>query len=83
MGIKVRYRARLAQFTNTGEETLEAASVKDVLAHIKKSFGADAEKNAKAMIVAVNGQSVLQLRHFKTPLQDGDEVSFLPICGGG
>jgi len=83
MGIKVRYRARLAELTNTGEETLEASTVKDVLAHIKKKFGPEAEKNAKAMIVAVNGQSVLQLRHFKTPLQDGDEIAFLPICGGG
>ena len=83
MKIKVRYRAHLAQLTNAGEEVLEAASVKDVLKHIKKNFGAEAEKSAKSMLIAVNGQSILQLKHFKTPLSEGDEVAFMPICGGG
>lgn len=83
MKIKVRYRAHLAALTKLSEESLEAASVKDVLKHIKKNFSAEAEKKAKSMIIAVNGQSILQLKHFKTLLQDGDEVSFLPICGGG
>jgi molybdopterin converting factor small subunit len=35
------------------------------------------------MLIVVNGQSILMLKHFKTILNDGDEVSFLPICGGG
>jgi len=83
MKIKVRYRAHLAELTKTGEETLEAASIRDLLSHIKRSFGQEAEKTAKSMIIAVNGQSILQLKVYKTPLHDGDEVSFLPICGGG
>ena len=83
MKINVRYRAHLAQLTKIGEETIEASSVKDVLKHIKKRFNDEAEKTAKSMIIAVNGQSILQLKVFKTHLQDGDEVAFLPICGGG
>jgi len=83
MKIKVRYRAHLAQLANISDEELNAASVKDVLKHIKKKYGTEAEKKAKSMIIAVNGQSILQLKHFKTQLVDGDEVSFLPICGGG
>jgi molybdopterin converting factor small subunit len=83
MKIRARYRAHLADITAIGEESLEASSVNEVLKHIKKSFGSMAEKTARAMIIAVNGQNILQLKVFKTPLQDGDEVSFVPICGGG
>ena len=83
MSVKVRYRAHLAGLTKTGEEQVEAATVKEVIRHIGKCFGTQAEKTAKSMIVAVNGQSILHLDLFKTVLQDGDEVSFLPICGGG
>ena len=83
MRVKVRYRAHLADITKNGEEMVEAATVKDVMRHIGKCFGPDAEKAAKAMIVAVNGESILLLNHFGTALNEGDEISFLPICGGG
>jgi len=83
MQITVKYRAHLAALTKTEKETIEAVNVKDVMRHIKTRFGAEAEKHARAMLVVVNGQSILQLRHFKTSLKDGDEVSFLPICCGG
>ena len=83
MSVTVKYRSHLAELTRAAVESLEAATVKDVLKHIKTRFGAEAEKEAKTMLIAVNGQSVLHLGHFKTALKDGDEVSFLPICGGG
>jgi molybdopterin converting factor small subunit len=83
MKIKVNYRAYLAELTGIGSESTEAVSVKDVLKHIKKRYGTEAEKKAMSMIIAVNGQSILQLKLFKTLLNEGDEVSFLPICGGG
>jgi len=83
MQVTVKYRAHLATLTGTAMEQIGAATVKDVLRHIKTRFGAEAEKQAKVMLVVVNGESVLQLSHFKTALKDGDEVSFLPICGGG
>jgi len=83
MPVTVKYRSHLAELTKTAAESLDAATVKDVLKHIKAQFGAEAEKEAKTMLIVVNGQSVLHLSHFKTALKDGDEVSFLPICGGG
>jgi MoaD family protein len=83
MQITVRYRAHLAALTAIAAEQIDAATVKDVLRHIKTRFGTEAEKLAKTMLIAVNGESILHLARFKTALQDGDEVSFLPICGGG
>ena len=83
MQVTVRYRAHLATLTKIAEEHIEAAAVKDVLDHIKTRFSAEAAKLAKTMLIVVNGESILQLKHFKTALQEGDEISFLPICGGG
>jgi len=83
MHITVKYRAHLAALAKTEKDSIGAANVKDVLRHIKTHFGGEAEKLAKTMLIVVNGQSILKLERFKTVLKDGDEVSFLPICGGG
>ena len=83
MQVTVRYRAHLAALTKTASEQIDAATVKDILRHIKTSFSAEAEKRAKSMLIAVNGESILQHARFNTVLEDGDEVSFLPLCGGG
>jgi len=83
MQVTVKYRGALAALTKTAAEQIDAETVKDVLRHIKARFGKEGEKQAKAMIIAVNGESILQRTHFKTPLQSGDEISFFPICGGG
>ena len=83
MKINIKYRAQLAVLTKIASESIDAANVKDVLKHVKKQFGVEAEKLAKTMLIVVNGQSINLLKAFKTALKDGDEVSFLPICGGG
>ncbi|MDR0502973.1 MAG: MoaD/ThiS family protein [Treponema sp.] len=83
MQITVKYRADLAALTKISGESMEADNIKDVLKHLKNRFGAQAEKLAKTMLIVVNGRSILLLKAFKTALKDGDEVSFLPICGGG
>ncbi len=83
MNITVKYRGDLAEFTGKSAENLTANSVFDVLKHIKRTFGNDAHKAAKRMIIAVNGKSILLLKNEKTALKDGDTVSVLPICGGG
>jgi len=81
--ITVRYRAQLAELTKTASEIIDAVNIKGILNQIKKQYGAEAEKLSKTMLIVVNGQSILLLKHYKTVLKDGDEVSFLPICGGG
>jgi MoaD family protein len=83
MQITIKYRAQLAALAKITNESIEAKNIKDVLRHIKKQFGAESEKLAKTMLIVVNGQSILMLKHFNTILKNGDEVSFLPICGGG
>jgi molybdopterin converting factor small subunit len=81
--ITVRYRSQLSVYTGRETEQLEAATVRAVLVHIQKEFGAEAMKRAKAMLIVVNGTSIIRLKNFKTTLAAGDEVSFLPICCGG
>jgi molybdopterin converting factor small subunit len=81
--ITVRYRSQLSVYTGRETEQLEAATVHAVLVHIQKEFGAEAVKRAKAMLIVVNGVSIIRLKNYKTALNAGDELSFLPICGGG
>ncbi|MBQ8830486.1 MAG: MoaD/ThiS family protein [Oscillospiraceae bacterium] len=83
MNVTVKYRGELKDFTKLSEETLSAATISDVLNHIKITYGKDALKTAKRMVIAVNGKSILLLKNEKTTLSDRDIVTFLPICGGG
>jgi len=81
--VTVRYRANLFAITNTESESINAEKIKNVLLHIKTKYGAGAEKLVKTMLIVVNGHSIHLNKHFNTVLKDNDEVSFLPICGGG
>jgi len=83
MNITIKYRAQLAAAVKIDTESIFVKNIKEVLSHIKKQYGSSAVKMAKTMLIVVNGQSILHLKHFKTVLKVGDEVSFLPICGGG
>ena len=81
--VTVRYRGRLASLAGTGEEIMEAADVEGLLKAISERHGREAEKTARTMIIALNGENILLLRHYKTPLKDGDVLSFFPLCAGG
>ncbi|MDR2686984.1 MAG: MoaD/ThiS family protein [Oscillospiraceae bacterium] len=81
--VQVHYRAALAELTGKTEETVDAATVRGVLGHIKKAYGAGALRAAKRMLVAVDNDSILLHKGFDTKLADGMSVRFLPICGGG
>jgi len=83
MTITVQYRGQLAQLTGTGSEALDVHTVRDILKHIKKSYGSKAEQFAKAMLTAVDGESILLRKGYATQLKEGEAVQFLPICGGG
>ena len=82
INVKVYYRA-LSQQTGKTEETIPAETVKDVLAYIKKTYGSDTYKEARRMLIAVDGDSIQLHKGFDTRLEEGMEVRFLPICGGG
>ena len=82
-GVTVRYRGALSDVTGVEEEDFNANTVRDILKHIKTNYGADAEKKAKSMLIAIDGESMLLRDGFATVLADGEVVQFLPICGGG
>jgi molybdopterin synthase sulfur carrier subunit len=81
--VLVKYRGHLAALTGIAEETFEAADVEDVLRAIRKVHGPEAEKAARAMLIALNGESILLLKRFKTAVKEGDVISFFPLCAGG
>jgi molybdopterin synthase sulfur carrier subunit len=81
--VNVKYRSSLASLTGTAEETIAARNVEDVLKEIGKRHSREAEKTARAMIIALNGENILLLKRYKTALSAGDTVSFFPLCAGG
>ena len=81
--VEIRYRAHLRALTQKEKEILEAASIKEVLSHIKRVYGKEACKEASRMIIAVNGISICLTQNKKTKRPRGAEIDFFPICGGG
>jgi molybdopterin converting factor small subunit len=81
--VTIRYRGGIADSIGLREERADASDIRGVLTYIKKTHGRDIAKTAKTMIIAVNGQSILLHKCYKTALKDGDTVMFLPISGGG
>ena len=57
MNVKVVYRGALPELTGTGEERVEAATVAEVMAHIKRKYPKEAYREAKRMLIVINGES--------------------------
>lgn len=83
MNVKVVYRGALPELTGTNEERVEAATVAEVMAHIKRKYPKEAYREAKRMLIVINGESIQLRQGYRTALSEGDRLSFLPICGGG
>ena len=86
MNIQLRYRGPLAVLTGVTKETIEGQDFQDVRGLLKflgEKYGADAEKTARVMLIALNGESIHLLRQFNTAIKDGDTVGFFPLCAGG
>jgi molybdopterin converting factor small subunit len=81
--ITLTYRGGLADTIGIKEESIQAGTVKDALLYIKEAHGKEAYKTAKTMVIAVNGINILKRELFKTVLEQGDKLTFLPISGGG
>ena len=81
--VQVKYRGHLAALTGRTEETIDAGDVNGILKTIRRQYSPEAEKAARSMLIALNGESILLLKRFKTALNDGDKVSFFPLCAGG
>jgi molybdopterin synthase sulfur carrier subunit len=81
--IIVKYRSRLASITGILEENFDEENVEALLRSIRKRHGREAEKAARAMLIAKNGENIILLNRYKTRLLEGDTVSFFPLCAGG
>ena len=81
--VRVKYRGQLAALTGAAEETLEASTVEELVRALGKRHGREAERQSRAMLITVNGESILLLGGYKTALQDGDVAGFFPLCAGG
>ena len=81
--IALVYRGALAEAIGVRNEQLEAATVSEVLSHIKSVYGKAVYKQAKSMLIVVNGRGILYKQVYATKLNDGDTVSFLPLAAGG
>jgi len=81
--VQVKYRGHLAALTGIPEEIFESGNIAGILKLISKRYGREAEKSAKIMLIAVNGESIHLLKGFKTALKDGDVITFFPVCAGG
>ena len=79
----LKYRGHLAALIGLPEETVEAKDVEGALRLIRECHGREAEKTARAMLIALNGESILLLKRYKTAVNEGDVVSFFPLCAGG
>ena len=82
MSVKLCYRAALEELTGRREEYIEARAVSEALSHIKRRYSRAAYREARRMLIAVNGESIQLRGGFAAPLRDGDTLSFLPFRGG-
>lgn len=81
--ITIRYYAPLRGIVKKEMEEAELGSVKETLAYIEKTYGRDAFLSAKSALIVINDISIGLHQGIKTPLNDGDILGFLPVCGGG
>ncbi len=79
----IRYYAPIRAMVHKESEETELGSIKDVLDYIKNAYGKEAYQAAKSALIVVNDVSIGLYQGVKTPLNDGDTIGFLPVCGGG
>jgi molybdopterin converting factor small subunit len=81
--VTVSYRAKLEELAGTHSEEFDADDIADLLREINNAHGAEAYKLAKAMIITVNGISIIKKQVYRTRLTDGDKVNFFSLAAGG
>ncbi len=79
----IHYYAPIRAIVKKEFEETELSSVKDVLDYIQRTYGKEAHTAAKSSLIVVNDVSIGLSQGKKTPLNDGDVIGFLPVCGGG
>ena len=81
--VKLLYHGEIKALTRKPFDICDAKDINGVFDYLKKTYGKGCVKEAKKMLIVVNGTSIQLKEGFKTKLGDEDAVSFLPVCGGG
>ncbi len=76
--VEVQYLGNMAEVTGKRQEVMRADSVDDILSYIEEQYGKAVLKEAKRMIIAVNGTDIRLLARCKTGLAHGDRVEPKP-----
>lgn len=79
----IRYYAPLRGIVGKETEEIELKTVKEVLKYVETTYGKEASACAKSALIVINDVSIGLFQGAKTPLNDGDVIGFLPVCGGG
>ncbi|MDL2236179.1 MoaD/ThiS family protein [Christensenellaceae bacterium OttesenSCG-928-L17] len=81
--VTLKYWGSLMELTGKRSECVEAQTLAEVLAFLERTYGKECLKQAKRMLIAVDGTNIQLLSRYKTSLKGGQTVSFLPLSGGG
>ncbi len=81
--INLIYWGGLREVTGKKDEKTLAGNVGEALSFIEERYGKAGLKEARRMLIVVNGTNIQLLQKFKTPLKDDDVVSFMPLSAGG
>lgn len=81
--INIEYRGNLYGICKIRKEEVDVKNVSEALSYIGKKYGKAAKKEAKKMLIVVDGTSINLINHYNTEIKEGQTLSFLPVCGGG
>lgn len=80
--VKVRFFGIARIKFKEKEIQIESSNVKELLQKIAERYNITL-KDAKQFLIYVNDVNITDLKVFRTPLKDGDEVIFLSPSSGG
>ncbi|HOY62570.1 MAG TPA: MoaD/ThiS family protein [bacterium] len=81
--VTVRFYAALRARAGSDEILCRAANVKDVIRHLKSSFGTDFNRVLNSCHIFLNEENIVFMRGLSTRLKEGDTLHILPPTGGG
>ncbi len=81
MSVRLRLFARAREAAGTSSSDIEAATLGELLAHARATFGAEFSAVLESSRVWVNGEEPAD--GDATQLEEGDEVAVLPPVSGG
>ncbi len=78
---QIEYYGVMRIITGKSKDSIEAATLSELLGIIGKQYGKKAKSAAKSSLIVVENEKVLSIR--KVTLSKDAEVGFFPMCCGG